>query len=185
MGLDRYGFRPLDLKRLSTFPYICSIWFDYFYPLLQIIYRNKKRSEKKMNKFSLALISVLLSVSLLAGCSANGINTKSINDNRGYRPFATTAPGSMPTNFSDVPSGDWYTDKVQWGSSLGIIDGYPDLTFRPNSPITRAEVIKIIKSLADKGYLTVPATPTPTTSPVTSPVVTPTDTPTASPSPSL
>jgi hypothetical protein len=134
-----------------------------------------------MNKFSFALTSILLSVSLLAGCTSNGINTKSINDNRGYRPFATTAPGSMPTNFTDVPSGEWYTDKVQWGANLGIIDGYPDLTFHPNSPISRAEVIKIIKSLADKGYLTVPATPTPTTSPVTSPAVPTTDSPAPSP----
>jgi hypothetical protein len=134
-----------------------------------------------MNKFSFALTSILLSVSLLAGCTSNGINTKSINDNRGYRPFATTAPGSMPTNFTDVPSGEWYTDKVQWGANLGIIDGYPDLTFHPNSPISRAEVIKIIKSLADKGYLTVPATPTPTTSPVTSPAVPTTNSPAPSP----
>ncbi|SEC31603.1 S-layer homology domain-containing protein [Paenibacillus sp. GP183] len=120
-----------------------------------------------MNKISLALTSVLLSSTLLAGCTANGIKTKSLNDNRGYRPFATTAPG-MPTQFTDVPY-DWYTDKVQWGANLGIIDGYPDLTFHPNSPITRAEVIKIIKSLSDKGYITVPATPTPTTSPAPSP----------------
>jgi hypothetical protein len=130
-----------------------------------------------MKKINLALTSVLLSVILLAGCTANGVKTKSINDNRGYRPFGTTAPG-MPTQFTDVPN-DWYTDKVQWGANLGIIDGYPDLTFRPNSPITRAEVIKIIKSLADDGYLHVPATPTPApTSPTASPVV-PTTTPTS------
>jgi hypothetical protein len=142
-----------------------------------------------MNKFSLALTSGLLSVSLLAGCTANGINTKSINDNRAnnngfFRPLGTTAPGSMPINFTDVPSGEWYTDKVQWGSNLGIIDGYPDFTFHPNSPITRAEVIKIIKSLADNGYLTipaVPAAPTPVpTSPETSPVV-----PTATATPTI
>jgi hypothetical protein len=140
-----------------------------------------------MNKFSLALTSVLLSVSLLAGCNLNGINTKSTDDNRAnntgfYRPLGTTAPGTMPTNFTDVPSGEWYTDKIQWGSNLGIIDGYPDLNFHPNSPITRAEAIKIFKSLADKGYLTLPASPTPVpTSPVTSPVV-PTTTP-VSPTP--
>jgi hypothetical protein len=135
----------------------------------------KKGVKKKMNKFNLALTSILLSVSLLAGCTANGINTKSTDDNHAnnngfLRPLGTTAPGSMP--FTDVPSGEWYTDKVQWGSNLGIINGYPDLTFHPNSPITRAEVIKIIKSLADKGYLTVPAVPTPT--PTNSPTPTPT-----------
>jgi hypothetical protein len=142
-----------------------------------------------MNKFNLALTSVLLFVLLLAGCSANGIKTKSTDNNnhvksKGFiRPLATTTPGSMP--FTDVPSGEWYTDEVQWGSNLGIIDGYPDLTFRPNSSITRAEVIKIIKSLADNGYITVPAVPTPTTmSPTptpTSPTPTPTVVPTASP----
>jgi hypothetical protein len=146
-----------------------------------------------MNKFSLALTSVLLSVSFLAGCSANGINTKSTDGkhakNNGFiRPLETTAPESMP--FTDVPSGEWYTDQVLWGSNLGIIDGYPDLTFHPNSPITRAEVIKIIKSLADNGYITVPAvptstpTPTPTPTPTEVPTVVPTTTPT-SPTPTV
>jgi hypothetical protein len=124
-----------------------------------------------------ALTSILLSVCLLAGCSSNGINTKSTDDNRinkngFYKPLATPAPGSMPTNFTDVPSGEWYTGHIQWGSNLGIIDGYPDHTFHPNSPITRAEAMKIFRSLSDKGYLNVPAAPSPVpTSPVTSPVV--------------
>jgi hypothetical protein len=139
-----------------------------------------------MNKFSLALTSVLLSVSLLAGCTANRINTKSTennhaNNNGFFRPLETTAPESMP--FTDVQSGEWYTDYVLWGSNLGIINGYPDLTFHPNSPIKRAEVIKIIKTLADKGYINVPAVPTPTpTSPT--PTVVPTTTPT-SPTPTV
>jgi hypothetical protein len=142
-----------------------------------------------MNKLSFALTSVLLSVFLLAGCTSNGVNTKSTGDNRAknngfFRPLETTAPGSMPTNFTDVPSGEWYTDNVQWGSNLGIINGYPDLTFHPNSPITRAEVIKIIKSLADNGYITVPASPTPTPiSPTPTPTTSPTTTST-SPTPS-
>jgi hypothetical protein len=140
-----------------------------------------------MNKFSLALASGLLSVSLLAGCTANGVNTKSTNDNHAknngiLRPLETTAPESMP--FPDVPTGEWYTDIVQWGSNLGIINGYPDGTFHPNATITRAEVIKIIKSLADQGYFTVPASPTPTpTSPTPTPTVVPTTTPTTSPTP--
>jgi hypothetical protein len=111
-----------------------------------------------MNKIILVLSSVLLSASLLAGCSANGINTKSTgnnhaNNNGSFRP--------LETRFTDVSPIEWYSDAVQWGSNLGIINGYPDHTFRPNSTITRAEVIKIIKTLADNGYLNVPS-PTPT-----------------------
>ncbi|KIL38491.1 hypothetical protein SD70_25965 [Gordoniibacillus kamchatkensis] len=40
---------------------------------------------------------------------------------------------------------------------MGIIDGYPDGTFKPENPLKRSELIKIIKALADGGYITAPS----------------------------
>ena len=47
--------------------------------------------------------------------------------------------------FPDVPSAEWYGAPVTLASSLGFIEGYLDGTFRPGSPITRAESTKIIR----------------------------------------
>ena len=39
----------------------------------------------------------------------------------------------------DVVSGSWYKDYVGWASSRGVVRGYTDGTFRPESPVTRSE----------------------------------------------
>jgi fimbrial isopeptide formation D2 family protein len=46
-------------------------------------------------------------------------------------------------NFSDVDAG-WYARAVSYLASRGIVTGYEDGTFRPNAPITRAELTAII-----------------------------------------
>ena len=39
----------------------------------------------------------------------------------------------------DVVSGSWYEDYVGWASSRGVVRGYTDGSFRPESPVTRSE----------------------------------------------
>lgn len=48
--------------------------------------------------------------------------------------------------YSDVKSTDWFNNAISTLSNMGIIDGYPDGTFRPNAGITRAEFAKIAVS---------------------------------------
>ena len=48
-----------------------------------------------------------------------------------------TAPAA---GFSDVKDSDWYAGYVNWAVSVGIVQGYPDGTFRPNSQITREQM---------------------------------------------
>ena len=45
--------------------------------------------------------------------------------------------------YTDVSAGKWYNNPISTMSRLGIIKGYPDGTFRPNDPITRAEFAAI------------------------------------------
>lgn len=49
-------------------------------------------------------------------------------------------------NFTDVRSSDWFYDSIVAARSEGWVDGYSDLTFRPNQNINRAEALKIILS---------------------------------------
>ena len=50
--------------------------------------------------------------------------------------------------YSDVAAGQWYNNAVSTMTRAGIVNGYPDGTFRPNAPITRAEMAKIIALFA-------------------------------------
>lgn len=50
--------------------------------------------------------------------------------------------------YTDVASDAWYNTAVSTMTKAGIVDGYPDGTFRPDVPITRAEMAKIISLFA-------------------------------------
>ena len=45
--------------------------------------------------------------------------------------------------FTDVESGKWYAEGINYCSSKGIIKGYKDGSFKPNNSITRAELAAI------------------------------------------
>ena len=51
-------------------------------------------------------------------------------------------------DFSDVNNG-WYARAVSYLAFRGIVAGYPDGTFRPNAPITRAELVTMMSRFWD------------------------------------
>lgn len=55
--------------------------------------------------------------------------------------------------FTDVPANQWYAQAVMTLAGKGVISGYPDGTFKPNAPITRAEFVTMAMNFAnaDKG----------------------------------
>ena len=53
---------------------------------------------------------------------------------------------SQTNGYTDVARDAWYNNAISTLSNIGIIDGYEDGSFRPNSPITRAEFTKIAVS---------------------------------------
>jgi len=48
------------------------------------------------------------------------------------------------TRFTDVPSSHPYYDAILWLTDNGVIQGYGDGTYRPESPVNRAEMLKMI-----------------------------------------
>ena len=45
--------------------------------------------------------------------------------------------------FSDLTA-NWYKRAVEWAAANGIVNGYPDGTFRPDDPITREQIAAIL-----------------------------------------
>ena len=57
-------------------------------------------------------------------------------------------PSASGGSFTDVASGDWYADAVNWAASVGIVAGFEDGSFRPNDAITREQMAAILCNYA-------------------------------------
>jgi len=53
--------------------------------------------------------------------------------------------------FTDVSSSNWAYQYISTAVAYGWINGYPDGSFKPNQPITRAEAMKIINTMLARG----------------------------------
>ena len=49
--------------------------------------------------------------------------------------------------FADV-SNEWYATAVSWAANVGVVNGYEDSTFRPNTAITREQLAAILMNYA-------------------------------------
>ncbi|MFA9422047.1 MAG: S-layer homology domain-containing protein [Sedimentibacter sp.] len=58
---------------------------------------------------------------------------------------------TVSLNFSDVNKNDWFYNEVQKSVASGFFSGYEDNTFRPNNPIKREEVAKVVSSAITTG----------------------------------
>ena len=57
-------------------------------------------------------------------------------------PTPTSIPTAEPSAYSDIASVGWASEAIGALTKLGVFNGYPDGSFRPNNPITREEFIK-------------------------------------------
>lgn len=77
----------------------------------------------------------------------NGYNDSTVKPNKSITRAEAAAifyrlledQGTADATFTDVPSTAWYANEVNYLSSLGILKGYSDGSFKPNKAITRAE----------------------------------------------
>lgn len=58
-------------------------------------------------------------------------------------------PTSVPTQpYPDVDSSRWSASKIQWAKENEVVKGYPDGSFKPDKPVTRAELVAVLDKLA-------------------------------------
>lgn len=58
-------------------------------------------------------------------------------------------PEVSSSPYPDVKASRWSASKIQWAQENQIISGYPDGTFRPTQPVTRAELVAIERKVAE------------------------------------
>jgi hypothetical protein len=93
-----------------------------------------------MNRFSAWRSGTALVISL-------GITSGAI------APLVLIAPAQAQTTFSDVQSGYWADRFITDLSNRGVIQGFPDGTFRPDDPVTRAQFAAMVRQAFRKSSM--------------------------------
>ncbi|MCX6735123.1 MAG: S-layer homology domain-containing protein [Candidatus Peregrinibacteria bacterium] len=60
--------------------------------------------------------------------------------------------GESTSKFKDVKDSDWFANAVTQGTNDGLVSGYSDNSFHPNSPITRAEATALLHKMIKFKY---------------------------------
>ena len=55
---------------------------------------------------------------------------------------------AQAAGFNDVNDNDWYATAVNWAANVGVVNGYEDNTFKPNTAITREQLAAILMNYA-------------------------------------
>ena len=115
------GAIPATVSSSRAFPFADVAEDDWYFDDVKFVYENGLMIGTAENVFSPDLqLSRAMFVTVLG------------------RLAGATGGGSSP--FTDTVAGAWYEKYVGWAYSLGVVEGYPDGTFRPNDPITREQV---------------------------------------------
>ncbi|NER23467.1 MAG: S-layer homology domain-containing protein [Symploca sp. SIO1C2] len=64
--------------------------------------------------------------------------------------LSVNIPAQTTTNpYPDVEASRWSASKIAWAKNNELIRGYPDGQFRPSNPVTRAELMVVLKKTAE------------------------------------
>ena len=63
---------------------------------------------------------------------------------------------TVPSNFTDVPDGEWYTDAVAWAKETGVVKGLTMTTFGPDEFITREQLATMLFRFSSGAPVSVP-----------------------------
>jgi hypothetical protein len=76
-----------------------------------------------------------------------------------YKQFMLVTEEASITAFTDI-TGHWAVLEIAANKQAGILNGYEDGTFRPNGNLTRAEAVRVMNRMFDRGPLYDVSTPT-------------------------
>ncbi len=70
-----------------------------------------------------------------------------------------TAGKEEYADFTDVSKGAWYAAAVGWASSVGLVNGYEDGSFKPDQAVSRAETAVLFVRFMDYMFVRLPDAP--------------------------
>ena len=73
-------------------------------------------------------------------CKMVGIDTVTVEENK-----------YVPSKFSDVAAGEWYTGHINVAAGKGLLSGFPDGTFRPSEQLTMNQVLTLAVNALGRG----------------------------------
>ena len=102
-------------------------------------------------------------VTLATGSGASAITVAAPDGAEVTRNEATAAMADLPrkprkketessysNSFNDVPATHWAANHIGYMEQLGLIGGYEDGSFRPNTPVSRAEVASVVCRMPER-----------------------------------
>ncbi|GAA6615976.1 DUF1565 domain-containing protein [Scytonema sp. NUACC26] len=101
----------------------------------------RNNGKKDVKKFFDVLNATTGNTILAVG---NDIDEKRISGKVDFVAAAVDAPLGGATAFRDVPAGYWAKTYIEALAAKNIIAGFPDGSFKPNEPVTRAQFAAII-----------------------------------------
>ena len=115
---------------------------------------------KRLKRLSALLAVFCLTLALLPGRASASHPFTDVPDGAWYGEAVEYVyqnglmDGTGDGEFSpDVPDGEWYTDAVAWAGGNKIVEGYDTGDFGPDDPITREQMVTILRRYAEyKGY---------------------------------
>lgn len=84
-----------------------------------------------------------------AAFSPNDVMTRAMVVTVLYRQSGSTSVTDRNNVFTDVKTGQWYSDAVIWANKNGIVNGTSATTFSPDAPVTREQLATILMRYAN------------------------------------
>ena len=114
------------------------VWQPYAVPI-QVFYNAATRTAVVQPQEALSADTIYTLIVDYRARAADGVPVDLVQS-AGF----LTAPGPDVPLFSDVPSDHRFYEAIETLARAGIAQGYPDGTFRPDDPVTRADVARMM-----------------------------------------
>ncbi len=113
-----------------------------------VVTSDKQFSDVPVNHYASADITTLANKLVIFGTSDTTFEPNRHVTRAEFAALLVRSLGIEPqtgrTSYTDVVAGSWYEAEVKAAATAGLIYGYPDDTFRPNSVISRQELAAMV-----------------------------------------
>lgn len=147
-GLLRISYDPNELKLVSVTGHTASFAYATESGIVEIAYAEKNTLEKYAGVATLVFESVSLeekSGHIFVDC----VEMNQETDLFLSETINVRIPAAHPSDkFSDVNADAWYRDAIDFVVKVGLMEGYPNGTFKPDNAMTRAELVLTLYRIA-------------------------------------